>query len=127
MTQLRQKKLIKALDEAPEHVPLPTVEDTRFERFHSALEKIIEENLGFSAAKTLEYDAHEQTFFVTLKSTQAERGVHCPAGVGPLCFTVKRHVQIFPHQPIKPQIQRLLALKEEVTNRASNAAYRAEI
>jgi len=123
---MRTKGLIKRLEEVASEISFPTEPDHNFGHFSRDLRTIIEQNLGFQIAKTLEYAEHEQTFFVTLESTHTAREEVRPNGVGPLCFTAARHVQIFPLNPIESQISRLLAISTEVINASFEATVKVK-
>jgi len=62
---MRNKQQLADLSQTGQTIVLPKY-DANFERFKSKLHDLLVDNFGLAVARTLEYDNHQQVFFVKL-------------------------------------------------------------
>lgn len=116
---MRMKKEISDLEARAKTITFPKADDN-FGHFQGWLRKVIDENCGYPISKTLEYCDYGQKFYVTIEASgqlllgrdRDETDI-----VDRACVTVHLSVEIDPREPILPQIEHIIEMKEAVQRR----------
>ena len=119
---MRQKKLMKQLEDKAGTVCFPKSDDS-FSAFKRDLKRVVEENLGYSIANTLEWDEHEQVFWVTvdvsgsLLPTLFRKSVSALPEDDRVAVKLTKCLKIDPHYDLAPQIAEIDRVREHLQSR----------
>jgi len=111
---MRGKKIIEKLQAMSGVMVFPT-ENHAFGHFKGELRRLIETNCDYAIAKTLEYDEHDQKFYVYVQASgipfcSSERDPSDPTDSA--CVTLNKCVTIDPKAPLGPQVENIIEVQD---------------
>ena len=96
-----QKQIQHLTTQAPPTFPKY---DYNFEQYTSTLQTILHDNFGSQISNTLEYDPHEQKYFLQLTEHQP---THRSVQNRPIILELSLTYTLNPQEPLTPQLQHL--------------------